>query len=84
MSFLNFIAKSVRNLTRHPLGKLLLIKFSIYCEFLMILGFFLPGVMLSLVSLCPAVFLGNLPLKMEFFEHVLIQSRATFEYQKCA
>jgi hypothetical protein len=24
--------------------------------------------MLSLVSLCPAVFLGDLPLKMEFFE----------------
>jgi hypothetical protein len=40
--------------------------------------------MLSLVSLCPAVFLGNLPLKMEFFEHVPIQSRSTFEYQKCA
>jgi hypothetical protein len=45
---------------------------------------FIPGVMLSLVSLCPAVFLGNLSLKMEFFEHVPIQFRSTFEYQKCA
>jgi hypothetical protein len=45
---------------------------------------FLPGVMLSLVSLCPAVFLGNLFLKLELFEHVPIQSRSTFEYQKCA
>jgi hypothetical protein len=45
---------------------------------------FLSGVMLSLVGLCPAVFLGKLPLKMEFFERVLIQSRSTFEYQKCA
>jgi hypothetical protein len=26
--------------------------------------------MLSLVSLCPTVFLGDLPRKMEFFEHV--------------
>jgi hypothetical protein len=48
----------------------------------MILGNFLSGVMLSLVSLCPAVFLGDLPRKMEFFEHVPIQSRSTFDYQK--
>jgi hypothetical protein len=27
--------------------------------------------MLSLVSLCPAVFLGNLPLKKEFFSSML-------------
>jgi hypothetical protein len=40
--------------------------------------------MLRLVSLYSAVFQGNLPLKMQFFEHVLIQSRSTFEYQKCA
>jgi hypothetical protein len=40
--------------------------------------------MISLVDLYPAVFLGNLPLKMEFFEHVPIQSISTFEYQKCA
>jgi hypothetical protein len=38
--------------------------------------------MLSLVSLCPAAFLGDLPRKMEFFEHVPIQSRATFEYKR--
>jgi hypothetical protein len=38
--------------------------------------------MLSLVSLYPAVFLGDLPWKMELFEHAPIQSRATFEYQK--
>jgi hypothetical protein len=37
--------------------------------------------MLSLVSLCPAVFLGDLPQKMEFFEHVPVQSRSTFEYR---
>jgi hypothetical protein len=35
--------------------------------------------MLSLVSLCPAVFLGDLPLKMEFFKHAPIQSGSTFE-----
>jgi hypothetical protein len=40
--------------------------------------------MLSLVSLCPAAFLGDLPLKMEFFEHAPIQSRSTFKYQMCA
>jgi hypothetical protein len=40
--------------------------------------------MLSLVSLYPAVFLGNLALKMEFLEHVPIQSRSTLEYHKCA
>jgi hypothetical protein len=40
--------------------------------------------MLSLVSLCPAIFLGDLPLKMEFFEHVPIQPRSTLEYHKCA
>jgi hypothetical protein len=40
--------------------------------------------MLGLVRLCPAVFLGNLPLKMESFEHAPIQSRSTFEYQKGA
>jgi hypothetical protein len=40
--------------------------------------------MISLVSLYPAVFLGNLPLKMEFFEHVPIQSRSIYEYQKYA
>jgi hypothetical protein len=40
--------------------------------------------MISLVSLCPAVFLGNLSRKMEFFEHDPIQSRSTVEYQKCA
>jgi hypothetical protein len=40
--------------------------------------------MLSLVSLCPAVFWGDFPLKREFFEHVPIQTRSTFEYQKCA
>jgi hypothetical protein len=72
----------MRNLTRNPLRKLLLIKLSIYWEFLMILGNFLSGVMLSLVSLCPAVFLGDLPRKMEFFVHVPIQSRSTFDYQK--
>jgi hypothetical protein len=38
--------------------------------------------MLSLVSLCPAVFWGNFPRKMESFEHAPIQSRSTFEYQK--
>jgi hypothetical protein len=38
--------------------------------------------MLSLVSLCPAAFLGDLPRKMEFFVHAPIQSRVTFEYQK--
>jgi hypothetical protein len=37
--------------------------------------------MLSLVSLCPVVFLGDLFLKLELFEHVPIQSRSTFEYQ---
>jgi hypothetical protein len=36
----------------------------------------------SLVNLCPAVFLRDLPRKMEFFEHAPIQYRATFEYQK--
>jgi hypothetical protein len=72
------------NMTIHPLGKLFIIKYSIYYEFLMILGIFLSGVMISLVSLCSAVFLGNLPLKMEFFKHVPIQSRSNFEYQKCA
>jgi hypothetical protein len=45
---------------------------------------FLSGVMLSLVSLRPAVFQGNLPLKNEFFEHAPIQSGSTFEYQKGA
>jgi hypothetical protein len=40
--------------------------------------------MISLVSLCPAVFMGNLPLKIEFFEYVPIQCRSIFEYQKCA
>jgi hypothetical protein len=38
--------------------------------------------MLSLVSLCPADFLGDLPRKMEFFDRVSIQSRSTLEYQK--
>jgi hypothetical protein len=38
--------------------------------------------MLSLVSLCLAIFLGDRPLKMEIFEHTPIQSRSTFEYQK--
>jgi hypothetical protein len=38
--------------------------------------------MLSLASLYPAVFLGDLPRKMEFFDHVLIQSRSTFESPK--
>jgi hypothetical protein len=38
--------------------------------------------MLSVVSLCSAVFQVNLPLKMQFFEHATIQSRSTFEYQK--
>jgi hypothetical protein len=42
------------------------------------------GVMLSLVSLCPAVFLGDPSLKMELFKHVPIQSRSNFESQKCA
>jgi hypothetical protein len=37
--------------------------------------------MLSLVSLCPAVFLGDLPLKMEFSDHVPIQYSSTIEYQ---
>jgi hypothetical protein len=40
--------------------------------------------MISLVSLCPAVFLGNRPLKMEFFKHVPIHPISTFEYQKFA
>jgi hypothetical protein len=40
--------------------------------------------MLILVSLCPAVFLGDPSLKMEFFEHVPIQYRSTLEYKKCA
>jgi hypothetical protein len=40
------------------------------------------GVILSLVSLCPAVFLGNLPLKMEFFEHAPIQYRSTLNTKK--
>jgi hypothetical protein len=40
--------------------------------------------MLSSVSLYPTVFLGNLSLKMEFFEHAPIQSSSTLEYQKCA
>jgi hypothetical protein len=31
--------------------------------------------MLSLVSLCLAIFLGDRPLKMEIFEHTPIQSR---------
>jgi hypothetical protein len=37
--------------------------------------------MLSLVSLCPAVFLGDPSLKMQFFKYVPIPSRSTFEYQ---
>jgi hypothetical protein len=39
--------------------------------------------MLSLVSLCSAVFQSSIPLQMKFFEHIPIQSRSTFEYQKC-
>jgi hypothetical protein len=33
---------------------------------------FISGVLLSLVSLCPAVFLGVFPPRMEFFEHAPI------------
>jgi hypothetical protein len=40
--------------------------------------------MLSLVSLCSAVFQNRTPLQMKFFEHVPIQYRSTLEYQKCA
>jgi hypothetical protein len=43
---------------------------------------FLQRVMLSLVSLCSAVFQNSTPLQMKFFEHATIQSRSTFEYQK--
>jgi hypothetical protein len=43
---------------------------------------FLQRVMLSLVSLRSAVFQNSILLQMEIFEHVPIQSRATFEYQK--
>jgi hypothetical protein len=40
--------------------------------------------MLSLASLCSAVF-QNSPLpQKEFFDHVPIQSSPTIEYQKCA
>jgi hypothetical protein len=38
--------------------------------------------MLSLMSLCSAVFQNSIPLQMEIFEHVPVQSRPTFEYQK--
>jgi hypothetical protein len=40
--------------------------------------------MFSLVSLCSAVFQSSTPLQMKFFEYDPIQSRCTFEYQKCA
>jgi hypothetical protein len=40
--------------------------------------------MLGLVSLCSAVFQSSIPLQMELFDHVPIQSRSTFEYQKGA
>jgi hypothetical protein len=41
-------------------------------------------VMLSLVSLCSAVFQSSIPLLMNFFDYIPIQPRSPFEYQKCA
>jgi hypothetical protein len=41
-------------------------------------------VILSLVSLCSSVFQSSTHLQMKIFKYVPIQSRSTFEYQKCA